>query len=150
MKAARDIMTRKVITVRESTPIGEVAHLLWRHRISGVPVLDDRDRLVGVVTETDLIDQRKKVHIPTVITILDAYFFLESPKKLERDLQRMAAATAGDLCSREVVTVLEDTPVDEVATIMAEQRVHTLPVLADGRLVGVIGRRDIIRTLARR
>ena len=104
--------------------------------------------MIGVVTESDLIDQNKKVHIPTVVAILDSFVFLESPEKLEKDIKKMAATTVGDICSRDLVVVSQDTPLDEVATLMAEKQIHTLPVMEGDQLVGVIGKSDIIRTSA--
>lgn len=149
MLTAKEIMTTEVVTVDPQMPVGELATLLGEKKISGAPVVDQSGKLVGVVTESDLIDQAKKLHIPTAITILDAVIFLESARNVEREVQKMAGARVGDICTTKPLTVGPDTPLDEIATIMAEKGTHTLPVLADGRLVGVVGKSDIIRTLAR-
>ncbi|OQX19999.1 MAG: hypothetical protein BWK76_02750 [Desulfobulbaceae bacterium A2] len=149
MLTAQDIMTAQVITVTPEMPVQDLAQLLIDRQIGGVPVLDG-EHLIGVVTENDLIDQAKRLHIPTVLAILDAFIPLESPKRLDRDLRKMTGTTAGDICSRVVVTVETSTPLEEIATIMAEQRLHTLPVLHEGRLAGVIGKRDLLRVLARK
>jgi CBS domain-containing protein len=148
MLTAQDIMTTEVVTVTPDMPVQELAQLLVERQIGGVPVLDG-ERLIGVVTENDLIDQAKRLHIPTVLTILDAFIPLESPKRLDHDLRKMTGTTVGDICSRELLTVTRDATMEEIATIMAEQRVHTLPVLHEGRLAGVIGKRDLLRVLAR-
>jgi len=150
MLTAKDIMSKDVITVGMQTPVSELAEILWKNRISGVPVLDENGDVVSVVTESDLIDQTKKIHIPTMISILDSVIFLESSKKTEREIKKMAGNTVQDICSMELVSVSEDTGLDEIATIMAEKSVHTLPVIQDGRLVGVIGKSDIIRSMATR
>jgi CBS domain-containing protein len=147
MKKAGEIMTAAVITVSVDTSVQELARLLAEHAISGAPVVDESGALLGVVTENDLIDQSKKLHIPTVMTILDSVIYLENPDKMEKEMKKMAGSTVGDIFTRDVVTVNPETPVEEIATIMAEQRIHTLPVLKEGRLVGVIGKRDIIKTL---
>ncbi len=148
MLKARDIMTKKVITVNEDLPVRKLAKILSENRISGAPVVNDEGTVVGVVTESDLIDQAKKIHIPTVVAIFDAFLYLENPEHLEKELKKMAASTAGDISTRKFASVTEETPLDEMATMMAEENVHTLPVLEDGHLVGVIGKSDIIRTLA--
>jgi CBS domain-containing protein len=148
MTQAQDIMTREVITVQETLSVRDLAHLLAEKKISGAPVLNSRGKMIGVVTENDLIDQAKKVHIPTVMAFFDSFVFLENPERLEHDLKKMAASTVADICSRNVVSVGPDTPLDELATLMSEKKIHTLPVLDDGRLVGVIGKSDIIRTLS--
>jgi CBS-domain-containing membrane protein len=147
MLTAKEIMSKKVITVKTEMPVSELADLLWKNKIGGVPVVDDNGSLVGVVTESDLIDQNKKVHIPTIMTILDSMIFLENPAKLDKELKKMTGTTVGDIYSTEIVTVSENTPMYEVATIMANQKVHTLPVVANDKVLGVIGKADIIRNL---
>jgi predicted transcriptional regulator len=99
MLTAKDIMTEKVLTVRQDTPVNELAEILWKNKISGVPVVDDDGRVVSVVTESDLIDQNKKVHIPTMISILDSVIFLESSKKTEQEIRKMAGNTVQDICA---------------------------------------------------
>ncbi|NDY42585.1 CBS domain-containing protein [Dissulfurirhabdus thermomarina] len=146
---ARDIMTAPPLTVREETPVTEFARRLLEHRINGMPVVDAAGRLVGVATEGDLVDQCKRLHIPTMLTLLDAVIYLESPRQFERDLRKMAAATVGEICTRDPVTVDEDAALEEVASLMSERKVYTLPVLKDGELVGVIGRSDVVRSLVR-
>jgi len=147
MLTARDIMTREIITITDDSTVKELARLLAIHQISGVPVIDDKGKLVGVVTESDLIFQTKKLHIPTVITILDSVFYLENPDKMGEEMKKMVGAKVKDILTSSPLTVNEDTPLDEIATMMAEKNVHTLPVVNKETLVGVIGKKDIIRTL---
>lgn len=149
MLTAKDIMTTEVITVSPDLPVKELADLLLKNRISGAPVVDAEGKLVSVVTESDLIDQAKKLHIPTMITILDSVLFLGSPGRVQEDIKKMSGTVVKDIAADRLITVSINTPLDEIASIMAEKRVHTLPVLSAGRLVGVIGKADIIRTLAK-
>ena len=147
MKKAIDIMTQDVITVQEDTTVAELANLLSTHNISGTPVVDDSGHLLGIVTESDLIDQKKKIHIPTVLTILDSVIYLESPDKMEKEVLKMAGSTVGDICTKDPKTVTEETTLEDIATIMSEENIHTLPVMRGDELVGVIGKKDIIKTL---
>lgn len=148
MKQAQDIMTSTVITVRTDTPVREIAHIFTEHNISGVPVVDDQDKVIGIVTESDLIFQNKRLSVPPVITILDSFFFLDSPEKMERELKKIAGATVGDIFSSPAISISPETPLDEIATLMTEKKVHTLPVLNDsGRMIGIVGKKDIIRTV---
>jgi CBS-domain-containing membrane protein len=112
-------------------------------------VVDEAGKVLGVVTESDLIFQNKKVHLPTAVAILDAFFFLESPNKMEKELKKMAGTKVGDICSQQLISVSPDTELEELATLMAEKKIHTLPVMDGDELVGVIGKSDIIRTIAR-
>jgi len=148
MLQAKDIMSREVITVPLAMPVEELAAVLWEKHISGAPVVDAAGVFVGVVTENDLLDQNKRFHIPTVLSILDSVIFLKSPHKLDQEIKKMTGTTVADICCLESVTIGPDTPLDEIATIMSEKGVHTLPVLADGGLVGVVGKSDIIRSMS--
>jgi predicted transcriptional regulator len=148
MLTAQDIMTREVITVNENTGVRELAALLLTNNISGAPVVDDAGTVVGVVTESDLIFQNKRVHLPTAFALLDAFVFLERPDRTEQELKKIAGAKVGDICSRKLISVGPGTELEELATLMTEKQVHTLPVMQDGQLVGVIGKSDILRTIA--
>lgn len=149
MLCAKDIMTKNVITVTPDLGVEKLAALFWKNNISGAPVVDAEGHVVAVVTESDLIDQAKKIHIPTMISFLDSVIMFGSADKVEKEIGKMTGTTVSDICSKEVIMINEDTPLDEIATIMAEKGVHTLPVLAGKVLVGVVGKNDIIKTLAR-
>jgi CBS domain-containing protein len=146
MLNASDIMTTEVITVKEETPLKELARIFYENRISGVPVVDDEGSLKGVICESDLIQKDKKLHIPTVVALFDAVFYLESSKNIEKEIKVISATTVGDLFTREVVTVDEKTPIDEIATIMTRKKIYTIPVMDGERLVGIVGKGDVIRT----
>jgi CBS domain-containing protein len=149
MLLAKDLMTSNVIAVTPDTAVRELARILSENRISGAPVVDGMGKVIGVVTESDLIFQNKKVHIPTALAILDAFFFLEDPDVMEREMKKIAGTTVADIQTTKPVTVQQNTPMEEVATLMAEKKVHTLPVLDENeQLVGVIGKSDIIRMIA--
>lgn len=148
MLTAKDIMTRDVVTVTPDMSILDLANLLMKYRISGAPVIDTLGALAGVVTENDLIKQNKRLHIPTVVSFLDAAIYLESSKKFAEEVKRVTATRISDICARKVITITEDTTLTDIATIMSEKNVHLLPVIKEGKIVGVVGKRDIVRALA--
>lgn len=147
MLKAKDIMTRDVITVTEDTPVSEIAKILLEKRINGLPVLNDQGELVGIVSNSDLIDQTKRLHIPTVIALFDAVIYLERVRHFKKELEKMAGSTAKDIYSKNPVTIIPETNVEDIATIMAEKHVHTLPVMEGRKMVGIVGKIDIIRTM---
>ena len=147
MLKAKDIMTRKVISVTPQTTVEDLAKVLIDHHISGVPVLDEAGSLVGIVTEHDLINKEKPLHIPTVLRIFDAFIYLESPKRFESDIKKMLATKVGDICTTDVITIGEEATVPEIAAIMSDKGVHLLPVMREGDLVGIIGKEDVIRAV---
>ncbi len=148
VKKARDIMNKKVITVSPDTSVEELGRLFIEKNISGAPVIDEFGNLYGIVTENDLISKEKRFHIPTIIRIFDAIIPLQSDAAVEKEIKKMAATTVGDICTREVITVDEETSLNDIATIMTEKKIHLLPVLKEGKLVGIIGKKDVIRAIA--
>jgi len=112
-------------------------------------VVDDAGNLYGIVTENDLISRNKRLHIPTVVSFLDAAIYLESSKKFEQDVKRLTASRVGDICARKIVTITEDTTIVDIATIMTEKKAHLLPVLRSGKVVGIVGKRDMVKAVAR-
>ena len=149
MLTAKDIMTKNVTTVGAATTIEELARILMEHKISGAPVVDDNENLIGIVTENDLISRDKRLHIPTVMRLFDAFIVLESQSKVEKEIKRMTAITVNDIYIKEAITVTEGTPVQDIATIMSEKKVHLLPVLKGNELVGIVGKVDVVRALAK-
>lgn len=144
-----DIMTQPAIWVMPDTKVEEIARLLVEHNISGVPVVDDAGRVVGIVTETDLVVRNAELHFPRFLQILDSILYLESPKHFEEELRRMLATVAREVMSSPVIVVGPDDPLERAATLMVEKRVNPIPVVKDGKLVGIISRSDIVRLMAR-
>lgn len=147
MLQARHIMTTQVITISPQASVSDLADLLKKERISGVPVVNDAGKLVGVATQSDLIDRARKFDLPHVITILDAHIFLETPGHFKKKLEKLLASSVADIMSAETVTISPDLPMDEIASLMAEKKIHTIPVVEDNKLVGIIGKIDIVRAL---
>ncbi len=145
MLKAKDIMTKNVFTVKPDTTIENLARTLMDHKISGAPVVDDDGSIIGIVTENDLISQNKRLHIPTVIRLFDAFVVLDTPGKAEKEIRKMAATTVNDICTKKVITVTEETPIEEIATIMAEKKIHLIPVVEGNKIRGIIGKIDLIK-----
>jgi CBS domain-containing protein len=147
MLKAKDIMTKEVITVKPETTLEELARLLMKRQISGAPVVNDNGKIIGIVTENDLISKNSRLHIPTILRLFDAYIPLGT-SKMESDIRKMAASTVEDICTKEIITVDEEASVEYIATIMTEKRIHILPVVREGKLVGIIGKKDLIKGIA--
>ncbi len=145
----KDIMTTNVITVKKEEKIENAVKILMDNNFSGMPVVGDGNKVIGVITEGDLIYRSKKLRIPTFFTILDSYIFLESMKNLEKQIKKMVGYRVEDVMTADVVTVTEDTTVEEIATIMTRKKINRVPVVKEGVLVGVVSRRDIIKAYAR-
>jgi len=147
MLTARDIMSTDVATLRPETEITEAARLLLEKRINGLPVVDENDKVVGILCQSDLIAQQKKMPIPSLFTFLDGLIALTSMKQIDKEVRKIAATVVADAMTPDPVTVNPDTGLETIAALMVDNSFHTLPVVENKRLVGVIGKSDVLKTL---
>jgi CBS domain-containing protein len=142
----REIMTREVVTTNPSATVAQVARLMLDHHLSGLPIVDDSGRPVGVLSETDLVAKHARVHLPRYIELLGGVLPFGA-RESDRDIRHALATTAAELMTRAPETVSPETDVDDAATLMVEKGANPLPVVENGRLVGIISQMDIIRLL---
>ncbi len=147
MLKAKNIMTTDPVTLSIDDDVTTAATLLLEKRINGVPVLDDSGKLAGVLCQSDLVAQQKNLRLPSVFTLLDGIIPLSSSRDVQREMDKITAMTVGQAMTSGPVSVVPDTPLEEVATLMVDKKYHTLPVVEDGKLIGVIGKEDVLRTL---
>ncbi|WP_461209524.1 CBS domain-containing protein [Desulfocurvus sp. DL9XJH121] len=147
MLKAKDIMTADPLTLNVDDEVTAAAQIMLERRINGLPVLDAAGRLAGILCQSDLVAQQKRLKLPSVFTLLDGVIPLSSTKDLEREMEKITAITVAQAMTPNPVAVSPDTPVDEIASLMVDRKFHTLPVVQDARLVGVVGKEDVLRTL---
>ena len=146
MIKAKDIMTTSPITVMPDMEIVNAAKTLLENKINGVPVIE-KGKLVGILCQSDLISQQKRFPMPSIFTFLDGFIPLQSNKDLEKTVKKIAATVVRDAMTPDPVTVAPDTDIEEIAGLMIDKNFHTLPVVKSGKLVGIIGKEDILKTL---
>ncbi len=139
-----DIMKKDFIKVGKDTPVIDIAKLFLEKKEDFALVLDDENNLLGIITETDLIFQEKKLHIPTFFTFLDSIVFIESVNRLNEELRKISASRAEELMTSDVVTVTSTASIDEVATIMVEKRLHNIPVVENNKPLGVVTKEGLL------
>ena len=133
-------------TVQEDTPVDDVIKLLRTNELPGVPVVNEGGRVVGIITENDLVigDEQGDLHLPHYIELFGGIVYLESMKHFEQRLRKAIAATANDLMTSDPVTIGPDATVQEAAKVIAQRKHNRLPVVEHGRLVGVVTRLDVL------
>ncbi|CAH2214999.1 CBS domain-containing protein [Tepidibacter aestuarii] len=145
---AKDIMTTDVVVVKQDSTIKEIAEIFLKNRIGGVPVVDEENKIVGIISETDIIQKEKNVNVPSFINILQGYIFFDSFKEVEEDIRKIAAYKASDIMSKEVMTVREDDSVEYVANEMIKRSINRVPVVDDNNYIkGIICRYDLIKAM---
>jgi len=145
-----DIMDSNPATVKPETSVEEVVATLRENELPGLPVVDDEGRVVGIVTEADLVlpDNDGDLHLPHYINLFGGTIFLEPLSRFEQRLRKAFASNAADMMTADPQTVSPDTTVREAARLIHETGHNRLPVVEDGRLVGVVTRVDVLGALA--
>jgi CBS domain-containing protein len=145
----RDIMTKEVLTVKPNASVNEVAKLMGARDVSGVPVVDDEGRVVGIITELDLIVRNTRLEMPRFIEVLDwGRIPLERPGHAQERLKHILGTEARDVMTPKVVMIEQDAEVEELAELMVKRRVNPVPVVENERLVGIVSRADLIDMMA--
>ena len=147
MLTARDIMTPSPISVTVGTKVTDAARIMLEHHFNGLPVVEQDGTLRGVICQSDLVAQHKQLHMPSYFVIFDAIIPLSSPRKFEEEVNKMTATTVEQAMSSQIRTVSPDASIEEIASLMAEDKYYTLPVVENGKLIGVVGKEDVLRTL---
>lgn len=145
MKTARDIMTADPICVHPETKIVDAVKILLDKHFNGLPVVDKDKKLVGILTQSDLVAQHKKLELPSYFVILDTVIPLQSQKKFADSVARMNAEKVEDLMQTEVYFVGPGTPVDAIATFMVDNKLYSLPIVENDKIIGIVGKEDVLR-----
>jgi CBS domain-containing protein len=147
----RDVMETDVPAIYPADPVEHVLHVLREHELPGVPVINEGERCVGIITEEDLIlsGENEDLHLPHYFQLFGGFVFVERFSHFEDRLRKAVAATAEDLMTHEPVTIEPGATVEEAARVIAQRKHNRLPVIEHGRLVGVVTRLDVLEALTR-
>ena len=145
---ARDIMKKDIIFVQEDDNIKNVLESLMKNHISGVPVVDKNNHVIGVVTEKDLLTHKKGLNISSCIQFLESILLIDGDLNYSINQEKMMMLTAQDIMSAPAYVVSLDARVAEIASIMVNRHINRVPVIdKDHKLVGIIGRSDLLPIL---
>ncbi len=144
----RDIMTTDVVTAEADTAVSVVAQLMDRGGLSGIPVVGPAGEVLGIVSELDLIARNQRLEPPHFFQILDGRIPLETPGHYAKRLRHILGTEARDVMTEKVVTIGPDEDLEVLAELMTKKGVNPIPVVEHGRILGIVSRADIIRTMA--
>jgi CBS domain-containing protein len=147
MLRAKDIMSKEVLWVSPETEITQAAKLLLEKHLNGLPVLDQKGLLVGIICQSDLVFQQKKIPLPSVFTLLDGLIPLSSSHQIEIEVAKIAAIQVEQAMTPDPVFVSPEATLEDIATMMVRKKIHSLPIVDNGKLVGIVGKEDVLRTL---
>ena len=148
-KIVSDVMSYNPISVKPEMPLKEAIKILAQERISGLPVVNENGKLVGIVSETDLMWQESGATPPPYIMLLDSVIFLENPARYEKEIHKALGETVKDVMTKNPLTTTPDQLLSTAAKLMHERDIHRLPVLDENeKVIGILTRGDIIRAMA--
>ena len=143
---ARDLMTAPVITVNPAATVGDAARLMLEHDISSLPVVDEQENLVGILTHTDFgLHPRYRPLAHNIYTMLGA---TATPQHIEDVSRRVGSKPVRDVMRRQVITVQQDAAIADITEVMLRKHIHRVPVMDDDKLVGIITRHDFLKLIA--
>lgn len=141
---AKEIMTSNVKVISPESQLKEALKLMLQENVSGLPVVDEKGRLAGIISESDIIRLKRKVCLPLYLQQLESFYFETYPANFEQEIHQALDIPVKEQMTREVITVQENTPIDEVMRLMAEHKINRVPVLQGEKMVGIITRSDVI------
>ena len=148
-KTVAHVMTPDPITVEPQTPLTEAIRILAEKQITGLPVVDQGGKLVGVISESDLMWKETGVDPPPYIMFLDSVIYLQNPARYDKEIHKALGQTVGEVMSDSPITIDPHSSLREAAHLMHEKHVRRLPVVdSEGKVIGILTRSDIIRTMA--
>ncbi len=148
-KTVAEVMTPNPFSVKPDTVLNEAIQLLAEKHIGGVPVIDHTGKLVGILSESDLMWQATGVDMPAYIMLLDSVIYLKNPNQYTQEIHKALGQLVRDVMTAKVITIGPDRPLREAAHLMHEKRIRRLPVVTDqGQVVGMVTRGDIVREMA--
>jgi CBS domain-containing protein len=144
----QDFMSANPVTIQPQDSVETVLKLLEERHISGLPVVDETGKVVGIISETDLLFKERPIRMPLYLTFLGSVIYLEPLDKFDQQLKKSLGMLVQDVMTPKPITVSPDTPISQAANLMLEKQINRLPVVDQAnKLVGIITRNDLVRSL---
>ncbi len=148
-KTVAEVMTPNPITVEPETDLNQAIKIMAEKQISGLPVVDGEGKLIGVISETDLMWQETGLEPPPYIMFLDSIIYLQNPARHEKEIHKVLGQTVKEVMSDKPIAISPDKSLREAARLMHDKKIRRLPAIdSEGRVIGILTRGDIVRMMA--
>ena len=144
---ASDIMEKYVVTASPDTPIYDLVRLFVNNKISAIPVVDDEEKLIGIVTDGDLLYKKVKLHVPHYVNLLGANIYYNGLSEYDKGFKKLLACTAQDMMTKNVIIAAPDADVEQLAGVMVAEHLKVIPIVKNKHVVGIVTRRNILAEL---
>lgn len=145
---ARDIMSTNIVTATPDMPITDIVDLLVEHNVAAAPVIDEAGKIVGIVTEGDLLYKKVRPHVPHYVNLLGATIYYNGISEYDRSFKKLLASKASDLMTKDVIVAAPDAEIEQLAGVMVTEHLKSIPIVEEGKLLGIVFRRDILRLIS--
>ena len=144
----KDIMTKEVVTIKGDDTVKVAAKMLNEMNFSGLPVVDENNKIQGIITEGDLLRRMASINGPSYIHVLGGNFPFESKKDFLERLNKSIGYLVKEVMTKDVITISKDAEIQEVATLMVKEKIKRIPVVDnEKKIIGIISRKDILKHL---
>ena len=146
-RTAADIMEKYVVTASPDTTVYDLVDLFVKNKITAIPIVDDEDILVGIITDGDLLYKKIKPHVPHYVNLLGASIYYNGISEYDKGFKKLLASTAKEMMTKNVIIAAPEADVEQIAGVMVAEHLKVLPIVKDKRIVGIVTRRDILEEL---
>lgn len=148
-RTASHIMEKVFVSASPDTSIFDLVHMFVKHKISAIPIVDDEENLVGIITDADLLYKKIKPHVPHYVNLLGASIYYNGISEYDKGFKKLMACTADAMMTKDVIIASPDADVEQIAGVMVAEHLKVIPIVDGRRVVGIITRSNIISELYR-
>lgn len=148
-RTAVDIMDKEFVTAKPDTSVFDLVNMFVKNRITAIPVVNEKDELVGIVTDADLLYKKVKPHVPHYVNLLGASIYYNGISEYDKGFKKLMACTARDMMTKDVIIAAPDAAVEQIAGVMVAEHLKVIPIVKDKHVVGIVSRGNILDELYR-
>lgn len=146
-RTASDIMEKVFVTASPETSVFDLVHMFVKNKVSVIPVVDQEEKLIGIITDADLLYKKIKPHVPHYVNLLGANIYYNGISEYDRGFKKLMACTAKELMTKDVIIAAPDAAVEQIAGVMVAEHLKVIPIVDNHRVVGIVTRYNILDEL---
>jgi CBS domain-containing protein len=146
-RTASDIMEKYIVTASPETSVFDLVDLFVKNKVAAIPVVDEEEKLIGIITDGDLLYKKIKPHVPHYVNLLGASIYYNGISEYDKGFKKLLACTAKDMMTKNVIIAAPDADVEQIAGVMVAEHLKVIPIVKDKHVVGIVTRYDILDEL---